>query len=191
MENTAVQANVPELHTPRLRLRGYAVTDYAPMLAMAQEPDFYRYLGGQPGTPEAVWHRLLRAAGHWALQGYGFWAVEEKASGQCIGAVGLADLRRGIEPDTVPVTPEIGWVLAPAAHSRGYATEAVTAALAWADVHFETGRTMCIIAPDNVASLRLAARFGYREYARAEYESGPIVLLERWRCTTKLCLVSR
>ncbi len=176
-----MQANVPELDTPRLRLRGHTVADFPALLAMAQQPDFYRYLGGKPATPEAVWHRLLRAAGHWALQGYGFWAVEEKASGQCLGAVGLAELRRGIEPETASVTPEIGWVLAPAAHGRGYATEAVTVALAWADAHFATARTMCIIDPDNVASLRLAARFGYREYARAAYEGGPIVLLERWR----------
>jgi RimJ/RimL family protein N-acetyltransferase len=29
--------------------------------------------------------------------------------------------------------PEAGWVMAPRAHGKGYATEAVRAALAWAD----------------------------------------------------------
>ena len=177
----ALQPNVPELLTPRLRLCGYALADYAPMLAMAGQPEFYRFLGGQPGTPETVWHRLLRSAGHWALQGYGFWAVEERASQQFVGTIGLADLRRGLEPETDPVTPEIGWALAPATHGRGYATEAVAAALAWADGHFATPRTMCIIHPQNTASLHLAARFGYREHGRTLLDNEPIVLLERWR----------
>ena len=175
-----IQANVPVLDTPRLRLRGYAVADFPAMLAMGQDPQVYRFLTGQPDTGEGVWNRLLRAAGHWALQGYGFWAVEEKASGQFIGTVGLAEFLRGIEPPTVPATPEIGWVLAPRTHGQGYATEAVAAVLPWADAFFGPRRTTCLIHPDNVASLRLAARFGYREYARAAYEGEPCVLLERW-----------
>ena len=84
-----------------------------------------------------------------------------------------------MEP-TLGETPEIGWVMSPAAHGKGYASEAVAAALAWGDANFEEPRTVCIIAPGNAASLRVAEKNGFREYARADYH-GEIVLLERLR----------
>ncbi|WP_410503442.1 hypothetical protein [Hymenobacter sp. AT01-02] len=51
--------------------------------------------------------------------------------------------------------------------------------LAWGDAHFTQDRTVCIIDPDNTASLRVAAKFGYHEYARTTYQEKLIVLLER------------
>ena len=170
--------SVPVVETARLRMRGYQAEDYAAYVAMCQEPDFYRYLSPEPMPAEEVWKILLRGAGHWAVMGYGFWAIEEKATGRFLGTIGFGNLKRDIDPP-IGDTPEIGWVLAPHAHGKGYATEAVTAALAWADEHFGPVRTMCIIAPGNEASLRVAAKFGYHEYARTTYKKEPIVMLER------------
>lgn len=176
-ENIVLQA-VPVLETSRLLLRGYKANDFDTHLAMCQDPAFYRYLTPEPMSAEDAWAVLLRSAGHWVLRGFGFWAVEEKASGAFIGAVGFVDRKRTIEPP-IGDTPEIGWVLAPGVHGRGYATEAVTAVLAWGQSHFGSVRTMCIIDPDNEASLRVAEKFGYREYARTTYHNEPIVMLER------------
>ncbi|WP_400192954.1 GNAT family N-acetyltransferase [Hymenobacter sp. B81] len=170
--------HIPVLETPRLRLRGYRSSDFPAYVAMWQHPDFYRYLAPQPLPEEDIWGILLRAAGHWALQGYGFGAVEEKASGEFIGAVGFADRHRALDPPSNGA-PEIGWVLAARTHGRGYATEAVQAALAWGDAHFGGARTMCIMHPDNVASRRVAEKFGYREFARTLYKNALTVLLER------------
>lgn len=169
---------VPVLETARLLMRGYRPADYDAWVAMWQDPAYYRYLTPEPLPTEEVWKMLLRSVGHWALMGYGFWAIEEKATGRFLGAIGYADLKRNIEP-AIEETPEIGWVLAPAVHGQGYATEAVTAAIAWGDVHFRRGRTMCIIHPENQPSLRIAEKFGYREYARTIYKGEPIVMLER------------
>jgi|SRR6476661_2992129 len=169
---------VPVLETERLRLRGYYLADFDAHLAMCQEPDFYRYLSPGPMPPEDVWAKFLRTIGHWTLLGYGFWAVEEKASGRYVGSIGFADFKRGLDARMDGV-PEIGWVLAPAAHGKGYASEAVRAALAWGDAHFGGARTVCIIDPDNQASLGVAAKFGYYEFARSTYKDNPIVLLER------------
>ncbi|GAA4390763.1 GNAT family N-acetyltransferase [Hymenobacter koreensis] len=169
---------IPVLETPRLRLRGYRPTDFVPYLAMWQEQPFYRFLTPGPPSEEDVWTILLRSTGHWALQGFGFWAIEEKATGEFIGAVGFADGKRLIEP-SIKGVPEIGWVLAAHTHGRGFATEAVTAALAWADTHFGPVRTVCIMHPDNRASRRVAEKFGYREYHRTSYKGQPTVMLER------------
>ncbi|WP_235183928.1 GNAT family N-acetyltransferase [Hymenobacter sp. IS2118] len=169
---------VPVLETSRLLMRGYHVADFADYAAMGQDPNFYRYLSPGPMPTEDSWSTMLRSIGHWTLMGYGFWAIEEKASGRFIGAIGYVNRKRNIEPP-IGDTPEIGWVLAPAVHGQGYATEAVAAAIAWGDAHFGHARTMCIIHPDNQPSLRLAQKFGYREYARTTYHGGPIVMLER------------
>ena len=110
--------------------------------------------------------------------GYGPWAIEEKASGQFIGTVGLFDFKRNIEP-ALGDAPEVGWVLAPRAHGQGYASEAVAAALAWAENYFGPVRMVCLIHPENVSSLRVAAKFDFCEYARTTYKGEPGVLLER------------
>ena len=169
---------VPVLETPRLRLRGFRADDFEPWFALSRTPAYHRYFSPEPMPAEEVWKLVLRSAGHWVIMGFGFWAVEEKASGRFVGAVGFLSLKRDLDPP-LGEAPEIGWVLDPAVHGQGYASEAVAAALAWGHTHFGPVRTVCIIHPDNDPSLRLAARFGYREYARTTYHGQPIALLER------------
>ena len=169
---------MPVVETARLRLRGYRADDLGPSVAMWQEPAYYRYLAPEPMPTEEIWKTLLRNAGHWAVLGFGFWVVEERATGQLVGFIGFGNLKRTLDPP-LGDAPEMGWVLAPAVHGRGYASEAVAAALAWGEKYFGPVRTVCIIHPDNQPSLRVAAKFGYREYARTTYKHEPIVLLER------------
>jgi RimJ/RimL family protein N-acetyltransferase len=146
---------IPVLETERLRLRGHYPSDLVASLAMWQEPAFYQFLGGQPLAEEEVWTKMLRHLGIWALCGYGFWAVEEKASGHYLGVVGFGDWQRAITP-SLKGYPEVGWVLAPQVHGLGYATEAMQAALAWADTHLAQPRTVCLITP--ITRLRCAWR---------------------------------
>lgn len=169
----------PLLETERLRLRAHRPADLAPYAAMWQQPQFYQHLGGQPLAEDEVWGRILRHAGLWELLGYGFWAVEEKATGQFIGVVGFGAWQRAITP-SLRGWPEAGWVFAPHTHGRGYAAEATRAALAWADAHFSEPRTVCLIDVENVASLRLAAKCGYHEFSRTSYKGTAVVLLQRF-----------
>jgi RimJ/RimL family protein N-acetyltransferase len=116
----------------------------------------------------------MRYVGHWELVGFGPWIVREKG-GAFVGEVGLFDFRRDITPRLD--VPEVGWALARAAHGNGYATEAVRAVLAWSQQHFGHARASCIIDPDNLASLRAAAKLGFREQARTTYKSSPTIVL--------------
>jgi RimJ/RimL family protein N-acetyltransferase len=168
------------LDTPDLVLRGPLPGDLEAAAAMHTDPACYRFLGGKPFAREDVWRRLLSQLGHWAMLGYGSWAIEEKATGHYLGSVGFFDVQRELTP-SISGTPEAGWVLTPRVHGRGYASQALQAALAWADGHLCAERITCIIDPDNVASLRLAAKFGFQEVARTTYHDAPIVLLERRR----------
>jgi len=147
---------------------------------MWADPVVTRHIGGKPLTEEECWTKFLRYAGHWALLGFGYWVVEEKATGNFVGEIGFADYKRDLQPSLKGV-PEIGWVLASQAHGRGYATEALRAAVAWGDANFPSGRTACIIAPENSASTRVALKCGYREWQAATYKGHPTLMYVRER----------
>jgi RimJ/RimL family protein N-acetyltransferase len=169
---------VPVIETERLRLRAHRPDDLGDGAAMWGDPIVTRYIGGKPFTREEVWARLLRYAGHWSWLGFGYWAIEEKATGSFAGEVGFADFKRELE-SSIEGMPEIGWVLASRAHGQGYATEAVKAVLQWGDARFGRARTVCLIHPENAASVRVAEKCGYGELRRTTYKSQPTIVLAR------------
>ena len=169
---------VPILETDRLTLRGHRLDDFTHCAAMWADPLVTRYIGGKPLTEEECWSRLLRYVGHWAWLGFGYWLAEERETGKFVGEIGFADYKRDLEPSLKGV-PEIGWVLASHAHGRGYATEAVHAAVVWGDARFSSARTACIIAPENVASIRVAVNCGYREFKALSYKGQPTLVFVR------------
>jgi RimJ/RimL family protein N-acetyltransferase len=168
----------PALLTARLSLQVHALSDFEDCAAMWSNPEVMRYLHNRPFTREEAWARLLRYVGHWQLLGFGFWAVRERASGRFVGEVGLADFRRDIQP-SIDGSPEIGWVLTPWAQGKGFATEAASAALGWIATRFGPLRTVCIIHPENSASLSVAQKCSFTEFARTTYKDSPVILFER------------
>jgi RimJ/RimL family protein N-acetyltransferase len=166
----------PVIETARLQLRRHAVADFDSCCRHWGSAEVTRFIGGRPSTPEEVWARILRYAGHWDLLGYGYFVVVEKQSGKVIGEFGLADFRRAIEPPLAD--PEAGWVLHPDFHGKGLAAEALAALLDWADAT-AMPRTCCLIDPANTPSLRLAARVGYVEQGTVSYHEKPSILLVR------------
>ena len=169
----------PILTTERLTLRGFRADDFDRCLRMWSDPTVTRYIGGRPTTEAETWSRLQRYTGMWSLLGFGYWAVEEDATGRYIGDVGFGDHRRVMQP-AISGLPEIGWVLAPEAHGRGFATESVRAALAWSDAHLPLHpTTVCIIDPDNHASIRVAQKTGFGEAQDAVYNGNPTLLFAR------------
>lgn len=172
-------AAAPPIDTARLSLRGHTVEDYEESAAMWADPEVVRHISGRPSTREESWSRLLRYAGLWAALGFGYWVVREKASGRFVGEVGFAEFHRDIDPPLCG--PEAGWVLASWCHGRGYATEAVRAAIEWADAHLDGRCTTCIIVPEHAASIHVAGKCGYREIARTAYRGEPVISFERHR----------
>lgn len=139
-----------------------------------------RDITGRPSSREEAWARLLRYGGLWGILGFGYWLVEQRASGAFVGEVGVADFRRDLEP-SLDDALEAGWVVHPGAQGRGFATEAMQAVLAWVDRHLAGQRLVCMIAPGNAASFRIAAKCGFVEFARTDYRGEPTILLERRR----------
>jgi RimJ/RimL family protein N-acetyltransferase len=169
---------IPILTTQRLRLRGHCLDDFAASAAMWADPIVTRYITGRPCTEEESWARFLRQMGHWTCMPFGYWVVEERSSGDFVGEVGFADFKRDIQPSMQGV-PELGWVLVPRFHRRGYATEAVTAALDWGQTHLPSFRTACIIHPDNAASIRVAQKVGFRRECETTYKNERTIVFMR------------
>jgi len=168
----------PVIETGRLRLRGHRIDDFADVLAIWRDPLVMRFIG-QPSTESQAWMRLLSYVGHWELLGYGSWAVEERESGRFLGELGFADFKRDIDRSMRGV-PEAGWVFATHAHGKGYATEALAAALTWRDEHLSSDRTVCLIATGNLASIRVAEKSGFVAFRTDVFNDADIVCFERF-----------
>ncbi|ANK85183.1 MULTISPECIES: GNAT family N-acetyltransferase [unclassified Rhizobium] len=169
--------DIPTLETERLTLRPHRLDDFEAHAALWADETVVRFITGAPSTREQSWSRMLRIAGMWHHMGFGFLAILERESGKFIGEAGFLEARRDMEP-SIEGTMEIGWALMPAAHGRGYATEALTALIGWAEAHFPGTPMSCIICPENHASLRVAAKLGFREMVRTQY-NGEVIQFSR------------
>jgi len=115
-----------EISTERLIMRGWRESDLAPWAAMNADPEVRRYLGPLLTFEQAsAW--VLNFQDDLDRYGFGFWALEVRASGEFIGFTGL----RAMDEDMPFTGVELGWRLARAAWGHGYATEAARAALAY------------------------------------------------------------
>lgn len=166
----------PLLETERLFLRGWTESDFEPYARMMADADVARFIGGVM-TRNSAWRSMAAIVGHWALRGYGFWVVERKSDRAFLGRVGLW------QPEGWPAL-EVGWGLDRPHWGQGYATEAAQATF---DHGFRTqpvSRLISLIAPDNTASQRVAARLGETKGPRTTIEvAGNNYSLDVWEIT--------
>ena len=168
----------PEFTTERLRFRSFRKTDFDASFELWADPEIYHHLMGRPCSPEECWSRVLRYAGHWNWFGYGYWAIEDKATGAFIGEMGFADFHRAIEPP-LGNRIETGWILASRMHRRKLGTEALQAMLRWGDGNLPSRELAAIIAPENLASARLAERAGFIKSHTTVYNGDTTLVFHR------------
>lgn len=161
---------IPTIETERLTLRPFREEDATALFELSQDPDVIRWVGDRrvPSLQEA-WRAIAGWLGHWALRGYGQWAIDERSSGRFIGRAGI------INPAEWP-GPEVGYLLAKPWWGRGYATEAGRAAMDWGFEQIGFPELLSLIDPANGPSIAVATRLG--ESRRGETElSGHTVLI--------------
>lgn len=146
----------PRLETSRLLLRDWEQRDLEPHAEMSADPEVMRYIGeGRTFDRVESWRDIAMHIGHWALRGYGQWALERKEDGESIGSAGLWN------PPGWPGL-EVGWKLRRDAWGNGYATEAGRAAIEWAWEEVGATELISVIRPANAASIRVAEHLGMR-----------------------------
>ena len=170
----------PVLTTERLILRETRLEDFEPSVALWSDEAVVRHITGVPSGRSDSWGRMIRFPGLWALLGYGYWSVTERETGRFVGQAGLADFKRDMTP-CIEGVPEAGYVFSPACHGKGYATEAMTAVMKWADDVLKAERSCAIINPDNHASIRVAQKLGFDRSEATEFAGKPATLFWRER----------
>ncbi len=175
-------AGAPHLLTERLDLRLPVADDFAAQRAILAETETARFLG--PPSNADRFLRFGRSAGSWLLYGYGGFTLRLRETGEVIGNCGVFHSWRDLGDDFDDV-PEAGWILRHDQVGRGIGYEAMRAALDWFDAEHGPRRVVCMIAPDNTPSLRLAEKLGFTALRDTELRDGEAVrLFERLQAKT-------
>ena len=145
-----------ELETERLKLRAWQESDLQPFAELNADKDVMLYFPSVLTREQS--DNLADKFQHLILDhGWGFWAVELKATGQFIGFTGL-----NIQPEQFIFSPcvEIGWRFAKQYWHQGYATEAANACLKFAFETLQLKEVVSFTAVHNTASEHVMQRLG-------------------------------
>ncbi len=148
---------------------------------MMADEETARHIGGV-APREVCWRQLMTVIGSWHALGFGMFAVIEKSTGRWIGRIGPW------QPDGWPGT-EIGWSIVRECWGKGYASEAAAATMDWAIDALGWTDIIHSIAPENVASQRVAEKLGSRNRGPGRlpppFEESPVDIwgqtAEEWR----------
>lgn len=167
--------SAPFLSSERLEYWKPDASDFEALFELVSHPETCRYLGPAP-TRADTYQRFQRNAGSWLLHGYGMLMVRQKGYTDLIGNCGIFQSWRDLGED-FDNCPEAGWIIGADHVGKGSAGEAMRTILAWFDREFGPKRMVCMIEPDNAASIRLADKLGFAPMRDAEFPDGARVRL--------------
>lgn len=144
--------SIPTIESERLIFRAFQQDRDFDAYAKFYATDQTRYYGG-PLDRSLAWRAAAAMMGHWIIRGFGTWAVEEKATCDFCGMIGLW------HPEGWPQR-EITWSVVTDKQGKGFAYEGAVRVrryaydtLGWDAVH------SCIL-DGNTASIALAEKLG-------------------------------
>ncbi|MDT0456387.1 GNAT family N-acetyltransferase [Streptomyces sp. DSM 41527] len=146
---------MPELRTERLLLRAWQPADLAPWAAMNADPEVRRYFP-EVLTREQSEASVARFQADLDERGWGWWAVEVRATGEFIGFTGLDP----VDEDMPFTGVEAGWRLTRSAWGHGYATEAARAALTFGFTTLGLPEIVAVTTATNLRSQAVMRRLG-------------------------------
>lgn len=146
------------IRTERLAVRAAEARDRPAFLELTASPQVHTYLGGARSRAELE-RELPEVPGRWP----GSFVAD--LGGAMIGHVLLRRAPRDRRP-AMAGRVELGYLFLPRAWGSGYATEACAAALAWLDGVLPGEPVVLATQTANVASMRVAAKLGFREVER-------------------------
>ena len=169
MRQITGMVTVPVIETERLILREFREEDFPVYEKLAADPDVMRYLGGKTMSQVEAWRHMAFMVGHWQLRGYGYFALEDKATGEFIGRSGFTN------PTGWPGF-ELGWTIAPWHQRRGFAFEAAQRLLKFAFEELDKDHVISLIHPDNTPSRRVAEKLGEKVEGETEVLGMPVLI---------------
>ncbi len=165
------------LETQRLILRQWRESDWPALARLNADSEVMRYFPAPLSREESddmarKLHELI------VQQGFGFWAVELKQTGELIGFTGLHRQEQAGIPN-IPMV-EVGWRLAREHWGRGYAPEAAQASLLFAFETLSEPEVYAFTTLTNTPSRRVMEKLGMQntgqDFNHPKLESGhPLV----------------
>jgi RimJ/RimL family protein N-acetyltransferase len=147
-------------------LRLPEVEDAPAIATLLTDSEVMRFLGGQVVPIERVGDVVEKWLERWERNGMGPFVIERGDDGRFLGRAGILvwDARNWTHATLADAgrhaQPELGWALVRSQWGNGYATEAARAVRDWARAERNVESLVSVIAPDNVASQRVAQRLG-------------------------------
>ncbi len=157
-----VAATIPEIVTPRLRLRAPVVEDFATYADIVLGP---RGTHLAISTRPDAWLDFAQMVAGWVLRGHGVWTVEPRDGGAPLGFVLLGF-------DQEDPEPELGYLFTAEAEGRGIASEAAIAARDFAFDELGWTTLTSFVSAGNARSAALAERLGARLDGRVAEPDG-------------------
>jgi ribosomal-protein-alanine N-acetyltransferase len=144
------------LETPRMVLRRLEPRDLDALFLLYRDPDVRRYFPDGTRTFEETKRELeWFQHGHPEFPALGLWATVERASGAFLGRCGLLPWEIQGKREV-----ELAFLIDKSRWGEGLATEAASAIVDYARTRLGLSRLICLIAPGNVASIRVASKIG-------------------------------
>jgi RimJ/RimL family protein N-acetyltransferase len=169
---------VTEITTARLVLRAPRIDDFDTIYKLTENPTMRRFLGNDAPNHADSFTWLLRNAGSWSFYGYGSFIVLDRISSALIGTCGIFRSYRGLGVD-FDNRAEAGWIIAQSHWGKGYAREAMEAALGWFDETHGAAEIVAMIEEGNAVSERVAKRLGFAPMRTAELKGAMMGLFRR------------
>jgi len=163
------------LETGKLTLRHLVLDDLDSLYALNCDPDVIKYIPDAPRNyketrEELEWHMN----GHPKHPELGLWATIHKETSKFIGRCGLL-------PWTIDQREEVevAFLLGKEYWGQGLGTEVAQAIVRYAFDQLHIPRLVCMICPDNQASMKVAENIGMTFEKEMEDELGPFLLYSR------------
>lgn len=144
-----------QLRTPRLLLRHWQASDYAPFSDLNRDAEVMRYFPNPLSQAESI-ELADRISAGLSERGWGFWAAELRESNEFLGFIGLSHNASTPQGKIL----ETGWRLKQDAWGRGYATEGAKAALVFAFEILKLAEVFALTSTGNDRSRAVMERLG-------------------------------
>ena len=156
------------LETERLILRRQVIEDMDALWALYCDPEITRYVPDAPKTfdeakLELEWHMN----GHPKNPDLGLWATIHKESGRFIGRCGLLPWTIDGQEEV-----EVAYTIAREFWGQGLGTEAARSIVTYGFIHLHLTRLICLIEPENQASVNVAQKIGMTFEKAIDHELG-------------------
>ena len=142
------------LKTPRLYLRKIRMADRPAIGSILQDAEVM-YAWEHAFSDDEVTDWMEQNLMRYDRDGYSYWAVMEKSTGDLVGLCGLLAEKAGEESDL-----GIGYIFGKKYWHRGYAQESASACVDYAFRTLGAGHVTAQIRPNNLPSVKVAERLG-------------------------------